>query len=268
MNAFEKLCITLRHGPLKHAGWLWNMARPIYDGVVGCFAAGGLRRVMNGTDAFLLLPEFRAITEVYEPEVWKVVMAAIGPGSRVVDAGSHIGLYAIPMAQRVGATGKVFAAEPDPTNLIKLRAHAKLNGVESSIEVVPAGLSDTPGEAVLHLQGIQSQLRSADGTTTGTTVRLATVDEVVGETSIDLILVDVEGFELPVLRGAARLLSDIARRPKTIVIEVHPYAWDLCATTSESLLGWLTQHDYVVSDMHGVPVTHIQEYGHVVARQR
>ena len=267
MNTLEKLAIRIRHLPfLKRADGLWNGLRPLYDKLVSLGAAGGLKRVINGTDEFLVPPRLREIKEVYEPEVWKVVMAELKPGSRVVDAGAHWGLYAVPMAKRVGPKGKVWAAEPDPGNRATLNELITLNGVGTQVEVVPAALSDRCGEAILHLEGIQSQLRDSGSTSNGTAVELRTIDAAVAGSAVDLILVDVEGFELPVLRGAAELLADAARRPKAIVIEVHPYAWQHSETTSDALLGWLTQHGYRVTDVEGAVVTQVDFYGHIVAR--
>lgn len=267
MNALEKLAIRIRHLPfLKKADVLWNGIRPLYNKLVALSAAGGLKRVINGTDVLLLPPRLREIKEVYEPEVWRVVMAALHAGARVVDAGAHWGLYAVPMARRVGAGGKIWAAEPDPGNRAVLAELIALNQVGQQVEVVPAALSDHCGQAVLHLEGIQSQLRDTADTANGTEVEMRTIDAVVEGSSVDLILVDVEGFELPVLRGAAQLLADVERRPKTIVIEVHPYAWHHSGTTSAELLGWLKGYGYQVSDVAGAEVTEVDFYGHIVAR--
>lgn len=267
MNLFEKTSIRLRHLPvLRHAGWLWSLVRPCYDLVVRWTSPRGIQRVINGTDEIRLLPELRGTVEEYEPEVWKQVMAALRPGANVVEAGAHVGLYAIAMARRVGPAGKVLAAEPDPANAAILRRHIALNGVTAQVEVVAAGLSDQPGQAVLHLQGIQSQLRSAEATDHGTTVSLTTIDAISGEKAIDLILVDVEGYELQVLRGADAVLRTPLRRPGTIVVEVHPYAWDACNASSAALLGLLGGHGYVVTDPAGRPVTEVTGYGHIIAR--
>ena len=193
-------------------------------------------------------------------------MGAMRPGAVVIDVGAHVGFYAIAMAKRVGPQGRVWAAEPDPVNQVMLHQHIALNGVSAQVQVIPAGISDQKGTAILHQQGLQSQLLAAGMTTPGVTVNLTTIDAVIEDAAVDLILVDVEGFELPVLRGASALLGSSTRRPGIMVIEVHPYAWAESGTTSAGLLGWLSQHGYVVTDPHGRPVTEITTYGHVIAR--
>jgi len=47
----------------------------------------------------------------------------------------------------------------------------------------------------------------------------------------------------------------------------EPYNWDLCGTTSESLLSRLKRLGYMVEHLDGQPVTRISEYGEVVARR-
>jgi FkbM family methyltransferase len=267
MNLIEALCVKVRHSAiLSKMGWLWAILRPAYNRLVNLIGRGGIERCFNGTDRMLIVPELRGIGEVYEPEVWPLVMSALKPGSRVLDAGSHVGYYAIPLALRVGSKGRVFAAEPDPRNLAFLSRHATLNGVTDQMQIIPAALSDVEGQMVLHTQEYQSQLRPGnDGD--GLRVRVTTVDAVVGSGErLDVMLIDVEGFELPVLKGASNLLRDPARRPQTIVIEVHPYAWELANTTSELFLAFLNSKGYYVTDLKSQAVTHITEYGHVVAR--
>ena len=76
----------------------------------------------------------------------------------------------------------------------------------------------------------------------------------------------IEGYEEPALRGAKSLLSDPARRPRLIVIEVHPYNWPLCGGSSASLLNLLHECGYEVRHLDGVAVDVISEYGHVLAQ--
>ena len=88
------------------AGWLWNMVRPIYDSVVNTVARRGLERVMNGADRILIDPKYRALAEVYEPEVWTHLMSNVKSGDVIADVGAHIGLYALPLAKRVSTRSR------------------------------------------------------------------------------------------------------------------------------------------------------------------
>jgi FkbM family methyltransferase len=260
----ENLCRGMRHSALlQKASPLWNALRPIYNAFLKRLGRRGLTRLMNGTDRLLLCPEYRGTGEVYEPEVWALVMSYAKPGVRAIDVGAHTGLYAVALGLRVGAAGKVLAAEPDPANLDVLRRHLEMNRVDGVVEVVPAGLAEAPGDARMETNCLLSRV-SENG---GVAIRLETLDRVAGEERWDLMLIDVEGHEEKVLRGGASLLANEARRPGVIVIEVHPYAWPELGMSSLSLLGVLRGHGYQVTTLDGREVTEITHYGHIVARQ-
>ncbi len=267
MNFVEKTCVTVRHSPLlRNAGWLWNAARPIYDAAVNAVGRGGLERVINGTDRLLIAPRFRGLGEAYEPEVWRHVMANVRPGDAVADVGAYIGLYAIALAKRVGAAGRVTAFEPDAANHRVIQRHVELNAVAQQVAAVNAAVGATDGRIAFTAdKDIQNQI-VPDGTPGSRSVPLVRLDTHFKDTRLDLLKVDGEGFEEDVLRGTEQLLADPARAPHMIYIEVHPYNWHLCGTTSESLLGRLARHGYAVEHLDGTPVRRIENYGEIVAR--
>ena len=96
-------------------------------------------------------------------------------------------------------------------------------------------------------------------------VQCVTLDDVFKRERLDILKIDVEGYEERVIRGGRRLLGDRARGPRTIFIEVHPYAWSQTDTTSASLLSLLAHLGYRVEDISGQPVTQISGYGEIVA---
>lgn len=258
----EQLCVRVRHSAvLKTAVPLWQVLRPLYNRFICLMGRGGLVRNINGTDTIKLSPECRGIGELYEPQVWSMVMSHVSPGSRVLDVGAHFGLYAMAFGHRVQPGGCVLAAEPDPENLDVLRRHIALNNLEGIVRVVPAALSDKHGQASLNTDSLQSRV-SDHGSVP---ITLSTLDAEVGAGKWDLLLIDVEGHEEKVLRGGHSLLSDATRRPSMIMIEVHPYVWAELGTTSDSLLQLLTTHGYTVQTLKGERVTHIERYGHIVA---
>jgi FkbM family methyltransferase len=267
MTSLENIAVRLRHLPgLRQLRPLWSALRPLYEGVLKAAAGDkGLPRLINGMDSIRVLPEWRNLGGTYEPEVWRLLLPAIRPGDIIADVGAHVGLYAVAMGARTGVSGRVLAVEADPRNLKHLRAHLKLNEVDGIVEVVPKALSDHEGRAVWHSQDVQSGLVPEAEGGQGVSVEMTTLDRLVGEGRLDLMLVDIEGFEEAALRGGARLLADPARRPRMIVVEVHPYAWPTSGGSSATLLSLLREAGYEVHWMDGRPVTEITAYGHVMA---
>jgi FkbM family methyltransferase len=268
MHLLEKFSIRLRHTYLgERANWLWCVLRPIYNLAVKTSAKSGLERIINGTDPLRVAPEFRQITEVYEPDVWGHVMSEVIPGSIVVDVGAYIGLYTIALAQRIGPTGRVYSFEPDLQNFAVLRKHIDLNKVSERVEAHQLAVGDKDG-FVPFTTGRDSQSVIGTNSSTNETVRMTRLDTILPRDGIDVLKVDVEGFEENVLKGAEVLLSDNDRKPRTVFIEVHPYNWHLCGTTSDSLINRLTKSGYDVLDLKNQSVSKIDWYGEIIAIDR
>lgn len=241
--------------------------RPLYEGLVRILGRRGLQRRINGTDAIRVIPQLRQTPEAYEPEVWGSLMAEVRPGDIVADVGAHYGLYTVAIAQRVGPAGRVVAFEPQPDNFRVLGEQVRLNAVTDRVQPENLALAAEAGEMFFDDRNEQSHLALDAGSGTRR-VPVSTLDRVFPDAALDLLKIDVEGFEEWVLRGAVRLLADRARRPRTIFIEVHPYAWPPLGTTSDSLVRLLEAAGYEVRAPAGTLALPILRYGHVVASDR
>jgi len=230
-------------------------------------APRGLERTINGIDRIRIIPDLYTIGESYEPDVWDSIMSAVRPGDVVVDVGAHIGLYTIAIASRLGSDGQIYAFEPDPYNLQLLRRHVELNGVGARASVFPYAVSDRDG-LLSFVGGRHSQSHAELAPSESSTqVPTVTLDATFPSERVDLLKIDVEGFEVHVLRGATNLLGDARRGPRTIFIEVHPYAWEQFRVSSASLLDLLESYRYRVFDLAGNEIKDIVAYGGVVARR-
>lgn len=252
---------------LRNVAPLWNGIRPLYIHFLNHWGKQGLERCINGMDSILVPPELYNQPETYEPEVWRPFMQEVQPGDVVADVGANIGLYSVALAKRVGERGRVHAFEPDPQNLQLLQRLIDLNRVNSNITVVPCAVGDRDG-TISFTGGRQSEshveLASSE---TGQQVQCVTLNMLFAQTQLNLLKIDVEGFEEHVLRGACDLLRDPERAPRTIFIEVHPFAWNEFGISSDSLLKLLHDCNYQVFDLKGRPLDYIEEYGEVVARR-
>jgi FkbM family methyltransferase len=111
--------------------------------------------------------------------------------------------------------GHVVAVEATPHNAELARRNAALNGL-AQIDVVHAAGADLPG--LLHFSPRMNGHVAADGEAS-VAVRAITIDELTAEHGVPQVLfVDVEGYELHVLRGAQQTL---ARHRPDLFVEVH-----------------------------------------------
>src|SRR2546427_2272740 len=254
VQALEMYCWGVRHSRwLQNSHRLWRLLRGPYTSLLGAMAPQGLERLINRTDSIRVLPELRAVGGSYEPDVWSRMMGEIRLGDTIVDVGAHCGLYSVAFARRTGDIGRVHAFEPDPPTLARLEAHCRMNGIAGRVALYQVAVADRDGSVgFVAGQGSESHIGAEVG---NQRVNCVCLDSVFRDRPVDLMKIDVEGFEECVLHGATSLLKSDRRAPRLLCIEVHPYAWSAVGTTSESLLALLIACGYTVHDLLGRPVS-------------
>lgn len=156
-------------------------------------------------------------TGTYEKGTIQLLDDFLKPGSVFADIGANIGLMSAIASQFVGADGQVIAVEANPKTVTLLKENLALNTC-TNVEVVSVALGSEAGTAELFEnwevnRGGASLLQQ--GTGPGMPVTVRTLDEVIAGRHVDLIKIDVEGFELEVLKGGLQTLE--ASRPALIV---------------------------------------------------
>lgn len=145
------------------------------------------------------------------PEVsW--IRKALRPGDVVVDCGANNGFTGVLFARAVGPRGRVIGFEPSPVNLEAARANARLNNVPN-FELVAAAVGAASGRVAFD-PGFGNGSIVAGGPIE---VPVITLDEHFTGQRVDFIKVDVEGYEIEVLRGAQAILG----QHPGLAIEVH-----------------------------------------------
>jgi FkbM family methyltransferase len=186
---------------------------------------------------------FKAFADRAERQLLKRVLSA---GDVVVDAGANIGIYSQFLARCVGATGIVHSFEPSPENFKHLQsATHKLANVRLS----QAALGECSGRSRLYL----SDRLNVDHRTYMTeeeSRRAVEIDIVALDDyfkpgqRVDLIKMDIQGYELHALRGASRVLGD---NPKAkLLLELWPYGLKQAGATCAELLETLQKNNMAV----------------------
>ena len=160
-----------------------------------------------------------------EPQVQKTLVDHLRPGMTFYDLGANIGFFSLMAARLVGQQGRVISFEADPEIAARLRenlarnqftqAHVEQKAVWSEPAAVPFERVDpntSPDRGLGHV--------STNGSTPGTiTVEAVSLDQyTASHPPPDFLKCDVEGAEVAVFRGAARLLS--IKRP-IVLVEMH-----------------------------------------------
>lgn len=178
--------------------------------------------------------------------VWR---RALRDGGLFIDVGANVGTYTI-WAAELGA--EVIALEPAADTFGLLEENIALNGYR--VTAVRAAAGDHCGRVQFTAGLDAGNSLAPDGSVT---TDLVTIDSLVGDRRVTGMKVDVEGFEIDVLRGAARALAE--RRIGLIQLEWN-HACALAVGTDRRPIGeLLARHGYRLyrPDPHGrlVPCT-------------
>jgi FkbM family methyltransferase len=149
---------------------------------------------------------------VWEPENLAVLLSFVRHDTVFLDIGANVGYFTVAVGKRIGPAGQVYAYEPHPELTALIARSIHLNSLERKVHVTQCALSDRPGTLSLfypddHL-GRGTAARKIDEAGRTLSVPAATLDSLVASTLVvDLVKIDVEGYELPVLRGMLSLLQ-------------------------------------------------------------
>ncbi|GAA2090720.1 hypothetical protein GCM10009759_14510 [Kitasatospora saccharophila] len=170
----------------------------------------------------------------------------------VVDVGANLGVYACLATRAMPADGLLVCYEPAPENLARLAANLRRNPGRPgpAVRVEPYAVGPCEGRATLHLAEDIGQHRVAagglDGGAGGLSVRQVALDarlpalfaEHGGPRPVDVLKIDVEGYDVHALRGARRLL---ARDRPVLFAEFCPPQLARCGARAEEFTELLAE---------------------------
>ena len=180
----------------------------------------------------------------YEKSETSYINAFLRPGMTFVDIGANIGWFTLQAADRVGASGHVFAFEPRHTTNTWLRRSIDSNNFALFCELYQVALGPRAGETMIGYDrntdnpggtwsitnsSVEEMFRNKDSIIEN--VRMMALDEIIAGRPVNLIKIDIEGAEPLAIKGAHRTIND--SRP-FIVSEINPGALRLISDSSPS----------------------------------
>lgn len=179
----------------------------------------------------------------YELGVLTVLDSMLKPGDKFVDIGANIGMIALHARHLVGATGQVDCYEPIPACANAIREHVRLNRL-TNVHVHEVGLSDENAKLEIKITSEHSGTATFGNVARNDVVRTLAVDVRVGDDVIDradFIKIDVEGFELHVLKGLKRVIEE---SEPIIVTELTEALLARAGATAADIADFLEQRGY------------------------
>jgi len=153
-------------------------------------------------------------TGAFEADETRLLRALLAGADLFVNVGANYGYY-ICMARQMGV--RSVAVEPVPVNLETLERNIAENGWRDGVEVHAVACGEAEGEAEIFGEGTGASFVSGwarNPTALSHRVPVRRLDALVPPDQLGratVLLIDVEGFELEVLRGATGLLAAAAR---------------------------------------------------------
>jgi FkbM family methyltransferase len=200
----------------------------------------------------------------YEPRTLERIVRILGESNRpvFVDVGANFGVMSL--AASANSNVRVVAVEPDPINTARLIDNLKLND-RSNVSVCNLALGCT-----LAVRSFSIARTSNRGTMRVTPflatspptgqcgahvfsplVRLDDLAKQLGIARIDLLKIDVEGYELDVLKGID-FTSHI--RPANIILEYADSGAAYGTKGRSDVHAFLTNRGYSANDVEGSPI--------------
>lgn len=167
----------------------------------------------------------------------------LNKGDILIDVGANIGCVTAAGSLAVGATGRVYAIEPHPQTFACLQKTVRINDC-GNVRALNVALGAAAG--MVHFT---DERRKDDNNCVALAADSAievpcqTLTSVVHEHAIPhiaLLKIDVEGFEMQVLEGAAEILN----RVDCIYVEVLDHNLRKFGSSADSLLAFLQQHGF------------------------
>lgn len=202
------------------------------------------------------LIDFEIFFGGWEPESIRFLEENVRPGHTVIEVGANIGAHTLPISRLVGTAGRVYAFEPTEYALGKLRKNIALNpGFSGNIDVVAKIVTnhrhDNP---ISEIQSGWKRDGSSENISEKVSVAAVCIDEFVESqriARIDLLKIDVDGYDFKVLQGSRESIK--ANRP-VIFIELCEHTLARQGDSVRDIFGFLEELGYKACSEDGKPL--------------
>jgi len=202
-------------------------------------AASVLRRIGNKVyeHAFpIYRPLYAAYKACTDHTERQILQSTLFPGAVAVDAGANIGIYSRFLSRCLGPAGVVHSFEPSPENFRRLQS---ATGKLTNVRVCRAAVGEHTGKSTLYLSDKlnvdhRSYITEEDSRDSVPIDIVALDDYFKPGQRVDLIKMDIQGYELHALRGAMRVLQE--NPDINLLLEFWPFGLEQAGVHWEELI--------------------------------
>jgi len=220
MNPLERFHYTWRHPANRDARFraivraaLWQTHKRLGGKYWDVVLPGG--RFVRGY-AHLHTTALLVYAGLYDWNEMNFLLRYLRPGDNFLDVGGNVGVYSLLASSVLMERGEIHIFEPALESLTILEENLNLNALENT-RIYPFAVGETEGN-VHFTCGRESMNRLIDSDRKDTTeVHQVCLDDEVGDIPFAMGKMDIEGAELPALKGASRMLA--AKSPPVWLLE-------------------------------------------------
>lgn len=180
----------------------------------------------------------------------------------IVDVGANIGLYTALGAKSMKKQGNIISFEPIPGNIELLKENIKLNSLSSKVKIAAYAAGEDDRKLELYISQKSVGNHSAGGAGARDyggmlEVQQTSIDNYLKKKSVkkvDLIKIDVEGYDGYVLKGALKTIAD---SHPALMIECIPKLLDRCKFSHQEFGRMLFdnyKYCYSIDEANGIVV--------------
>jgi len=169
----------------------------------------------------------------------------VSPNITILDIGANIGFTALNMAKKSQPNGVVYAFEPDPFNFSQLKKNTSQN--KQNVLIQNVGLGSRTDQLKLEVNTFNNRggnrINNA-ASANYSVIDIIRTDDFISTNKIekvDLVKIDVEGFEMQVLLGADQMLK---KDKPVMFIELSDNNLREQGSTAKELIQHLTNLGY------------------------
>ena len=221
-------------------------------------ATSVLRRAANKVyhRAFPIYRPLYAVYKTYADRAERELLRKIlFQGAVVVDVGANIGIYSQFLSRCIGPTGLVHSFEPSPDNFKRLSAATR---DLSNVRLTQAVVGERSGKCKLYVSdklNVDHRAYQANGDSRDTMpIEMVALDHYFKlREHVDLIKMDIQGYELHALRGATRVVAD--NPDIKLLIEFWPYGLTQAGANWADLIAFLEQKGMCIRQLSSKGLT-------------
>lgn len=183
---------------------------------------------------------------------WWLISQVAARVETVFDVGANIGTWAEEVLHRCPRLQSLSCFEPSEAAAVKLEARI---GSDPRVRIIQVAVSDAEGDVLFHEQPDASQTSSLlahlGQHAPERVVPVVTIDQEMARLSLDrldLLKIDVEGYDLHALRGARKALS---RQAIAVVQFEYNQPWMYAGSTLQAAAQLLKECDYELFLLNG-----------------